>query len=95
MRIDAYQQIQQVYSTKQTHKTLKEERTGLRDRVQISSMGKDIQVAKQALENTPDVRDEVVTSLKNKVEAGTYGVGVDAFAARLFEKYNELHLGSF
>ncbi|MCI6812532.1 MAG: flagellar biosynthesis anti-sigma factor FlgM [Lachnospiraceae bacterium] len=95
MRIDAYQQVQQVYSTKQTHKALKEERRSLQDRLQISSTGKDIQVAKQALENTSDVRSEVVDPLKSKIEAGTYKVGVDAFAARLFEKYNELHLGSF
>ncbi|MGN0306626.1 MAG: flagellar biosynthesis anti-sigma factor FlgM [Lachnospiraceae bacterium] len=95
MRIDAYQQIQQVYGTQQIYKLQKEEKPGFQDRLQISSKGKDIQAAKQALENTPDVREEVVASLKSSVESGSYKVGVEDFASRLFEKYNELHLGSF
>lgn len=95
MRIDAYQQIQQVYSAKQPHKIQKGERSHTQDQLQISSKGQDIQTVRNALDNTPDVREDVVGALKSKVEAGIYKVEADALAARLFAKYNELHLGSF
>lgn len=95
MRIDAYQQVQQVFSTKQTQKLLKGQKAGFQDQLQISTKGKDIQVAKQAVDSTPDVREELVAALKNDVQAGTYKVGADAFATRLFERYNELNVGSF
>lgn len=95
MRIDAYQQVQQVYGSKQTHKLQKNDKARVQDQLLISSKGQDIQTAKNALDNTPDVREEVVDGLKGKVEAGSYKVGIDAFANHLFEKYNELHLGSF
>ncbi|MBQ9989640.1 MAG: flagellar biosynthesis anti-sigma factor FlgM [Lachnospiraceae bacterium] len=95
MRIDAYQQIQQVYGAKQPQRLQKNNRTQAQDQLSISSKGQDIQTTKNALDNTPDVREEVVESLQSKIEAGTYKVGVDAFANHLFAKYNELHLGSF
>ena len=95
MRIDAYQQVQQVYSTKQTQKLQKGQTASPQDQLQISTKGKDIQVAKQAVDSTPDIREELVAALKSDVQAGTYRVGADTFAARLFEKYNELNVGSF
>ena len=95
MRIDAYQQVQQVYGTRQTCKMQAGQKADYQDRLQSSSTGKDIQAAKQAINGTPDVREEAVASLKAQIEAGTYQVGVDAFAAHLFQKYNELNVGSF
>ncbi len=95
MRIDAYQQVQQVYGARQPHRIHKGQKSDFQDRLQISSKGKDIQIARQAVESAPDVREEVVASLKSEVEAGTYKVGVGEFASRLFEKYNELNVGSF
>ena len=95
MRIDAYAQVQQVYGNKKTHKVQKEARTAFRDQLQISSKGKDIQLAKTAVANAADVREDVVASLKNKVDAGTYGVSGEQFAQKLFERYNSTHVGSF
>ena len=95
MRIDAYAQVQQLYGNKKIHKVQKENKAGFKDQLQISSKGKDIQIAKNAVMNSADVREDVIASLKNKLNAGTYEVSGEQFAQKLFEKYNKAHLGSF
>ena len=95
MRIDAYAQVQQVYRNKKTHKVQKGTKTGFQDQLQISSIGKDIQTAKNAVANAADVREEVAAPLKTRVKTGTYEVSGDDFARKLFEKYNSGFLGSF
>jgi len=95
MRIDAYAQVQQLYGNKKTHKVQKEAKTTFRDQVEISNKGKDIQIAKTAVANAADVREDVVASLKSKVNAGTYEVSGEQFAQKLFERYNNTRVGSF
>ena len=95
MRIDAYAQVQQLYGNKKTHKVQKEAKTSFRDQLEISSKGKDIQTAKNAVASAPDVREEVVAGLKKAIKEGTYEVSGDQFAQKLFEKYNSSRLGSF
>lgn len=90
MRIEAYTQVQQLYSTKHTDKLKKETATSFSDQLQISSAGKDIQAAKQAVTNSPDIREDLTASIKNQIDAGTYSVDSDSFADKLFEKYNSL-----
>ena len=95
MRIDAYAQVQQLYGNNSIHKVQKEMKSGFRDQLQISNKGKDIQTAKNAVANAADIREEVVGPLKNKLNAGTYEVSGEQFARKIFEKYNNLHVGSF
>ena len=95
MRIDAYAQVQQAYGNKKTHKVQKESRTAFKDQLQISSKGRDIQLAKTAIANATDIREDVVASLKSEIDAGTYGVSGEQFAQKLFERYNSAHVGSF
>ena len=57
MRIEAYNQVQQLYQAKQAGKTQKSAAAGRTDRVQISSFGKDIQIAKAAVASAPDIRE--------------------------------------
>lgn len=89
MRIEAYTQIQQAYKTKGTAKNEKTTATSFSDQVQISSMGRDIQVAKQAVANSPDVRKEITNPIKESIQNGTYEVSNSSFAEKLLEKYNE------
>ena len=95
MRIDAYAQVQQLYGNKKTHKVQKETKSVFKDQLQISSKGKEIQIAKNAVANAADVREEVVAPLKKAVNAGTYEVSGEKFAQKLFEKYNSGIVGSF
>ena len=88
MRIDAYNRVQQLYGKTSTTNLKKEKTRNFSDQLQISNMGKDIQIAKQAVKNSPDVREDVMASIKERLDAGTYQVNTDEFADRLFERYN-------
>ena len=90
MRIEAYTQVQQLYQTKKTTRTEKTAKGSFADQVQISSMGKDIQTAKQAVAAAPDIREDMVAPLKTAVQNGTYEVDVGSFAEKLFKKYQEM-----
>ena len=90
MRIDAYNRVQQLYGKTSTTNLKKEKTRNFSDQLQISNMGKDIQIAKQAVKNSPDVREDVMASIKERLESGTYQVNTDEFADRLFERYNSV-----
>ena len=42
--------------------------------VELSGKAKDIQKARQAVQQTPEVRDNLVNNLKSRIESGTYQV---------------------
>lgn len=87
MRIDAYNQISQIYQTGNKSRVGMTNRVYGSDKVEISQFGKDYQIAKQAVADAPDVREDLVASVKARIEAGTYDVSADDLAARLSEKY--------
>ncbi len=88
MRIDAYNQITQIYNSAKTSKVKGAHGVDKRDEVQISQAGRDYQVAKQAVAESADIREDKVTQLKAAVDAGTYNVEAGDFAAKLIQKYN-------
>ena len=88
MRIEAYSQVQQVYSNNKVGKAQAPKKTNdIRDTVSFSSIGKDIQVAKQAVSAAPDVREDVVAKYKAAIKNGTYDVSGEAFADKLLAKF--------
>jgi len=92
MRIEAYNQVAQLYSkSSKTSKT--QSMYGVpagRDEVTISQAGYDYQIAKQAVAEASDIREDKVADLKAKVESGQYKVDAGDFASKLLEKYNAL-----
>lgn len=89
MRIEAYNMVSQVYGTHKPQKTQSTKSVSKMDQVQISSFGKDLAVAKQAVKNAPDVRESVTAPLKASIDAGTYSVSGEDFASKLLAKYEE------
>ncbi len=90
MRIEAYTQIQQMYRSQKVNKATKTVGAGPVDQVQISSLGKDIQTAKTAVANAPDIREDLTASIKAKIQNGTYSVDNESFADKLLKKYEEM-----
>ena len=90
MRIDAYNQIAQLYGVQNTYNSPKSERKASMgsDQLSISQDGYSYQVAKTAVSEASDVREDKVAKLKAQIDAGTYSVSPDDFAAKLLEKYN-------
>lgn len=90
MRIDAYTQVTQLYNNTKVKSAAKPAKAGFSDAVQISSFGKDYQVAKKALAGAPDMRAELMDPIKTAVQSGTYDVSDSDFADKLLEKYGSI-----
>ena len=88
MRIDAYNQVSQIYQASQTAKTTKAGKVYGNDKVEISQFGKEFHIARQAVAEASDVRADKVASIKAKIDAGEYNVSAEDLAAKLAEKYN-------
>ena len=89
MRVDSFAQIQSMYNLGNQNKKVKTDTTrSFSDQLQISSIGKDIQTAKQAVAAASDVRTDLVGDIKSKIDAGTYSVDSDSLAEKLFAQFN-------
>ena len=89
MRIEAYTQVQQIYNAHKTNKAQKASNVSFSDQLELSSMGKDMQVAKQAAQNSPDVREDLVAKYKAQIQDGTYQVSSESFADKLIRHMEE------
>lgn len=89
MRIDAYNQIAQIYGVQKNVKSANTQASrGISDQVSISRAGRDFQIAKAAVSEASDIREDKVAQLKSMVDAGTYQVNEGDFASKLLEKYS-------
>lgn len=88
MRIGNYAQIQQIYNTTKPAGAAKTQKKGFSDMVSISSTGKDVQSAQSVVKAAPDVRMELVNSIKSRINAGTYDVSAEDFANKLIGKFS-------
>ena len=55
----------------------------LEEKVSISSIARDVKLAKKAIEELPDVREERVRELKDQIEQGTYNVSGEKIAEKM------------
>lgn len=90
MRVESYTQVQQMYRSQKVSRNQKTKAAGTTDQLQISSLGKDIHTAKAAVAGTPDIREELTASIKEKVQNGTYEISNESFAEKLLSKYEEM-----
>ena len=91
MRIEAYNQVAQIYKSNKATKTQSSRGTTAgRDEVTISRTGYDYQIAKQAVAEASDIRQDKVAGLKARIESGNYKVDSGDFASKLLERYHSL-----
>ena len=90
MRIESMSQVAQIYKTNQTQSTEKTQKVKATDEVQISEAGRDFQIAKMALQEVPDVREDKIAAIKSSMEAGTYEVNSSSFADKVIQKYTDI-----
>ena len=90
MRIDAYNQIAQLYGAQNNYNSQKSNKPVSMgsDQLSISQAGYSYQAAKAAVSEASDVREDKVAQLKAQIQNGTYSVSPDDFASKLLEKYN-------
>jgi negative regulator of flagellin synthesis FlgM len=87
MRIGSVNRVSQVYQTQTNTRKKDVFTTADRETYAVSSFGKDYQTAKNALAEVSDVREDKVSSLKQQINAGTYEVSNEDFAAHLMAAF--------
>ena len=90
MRVEAYNQVQQIYQTKKVNKVREMSGAAQTDQLQFSDLGREIRAAQAALAGAPDIREDLVAPIKAKVQNGTYQVDTTSFARKLMQKAAEL-----
>lgn len=88
MRIDAYNAVNQIYqTTAQVKKVDAEKKVQKDDKLEISQAGKDINVAKKAIKESPDVREDKIEAIKKQMAEGTYSVSTEALADKILDGF--------
>ena len=90
VRIEAYNQIHQLYQTNKVNKTKQAANAAHTEQPQFSNLGKDIGAAQAAISAAPDIREDLVASIKSRMENGTYSVDNGTFAEKLMRKASEI-----
>ncbi len=90
MRVEAYNQIMQVYGAQKLKKANAAKAAAYgKDAVEFSGRGLDLQTAKAAVADAADVREELTAPLKEQIENGTYEVSDESFADKLMAKIEQ------
>jgi negative regulator of flagellin synthesis FlgM len=87
MRIDAYNRISQVYQTSNTKPVTKQNKTSKTDKIEISDFGQGLALAKQAVSEAPEVREEKVAELKAQISSGNYNISSEEIADKMIGQY--------
>jgi negative regulator of flagellin synthesis FlgM len=90
MRIEAFNQINQIYSSEKANNIKQSIPAGKNDKLEISQLGLDYQIAKKAVADSNDVREELVNKVKSQIQSGSYSVNADDFANKVIDSYNKL-----
>lgn len=90
MRIDAYGQIAQLYGVQTTYNA-QSNNNGKKamgsDQLSISQTGYNHQVAKTAVSEASDIREEKIARIKAQIQAGTYSVSTEDLANKLLQNF--------
>lgn len=85
MRVDAYSAVSQIYQKSNNVSVKKKNNRDAvaTDKFEISQSAKDYQVAKEAVSNASDIREDKVADIKARLAAGTYKVSTEAIADKI------------
>lgn len=90
MRIDAYSKIGQIYQASTAKPATRQSKVSKSDKIEISNFGQSLAIAKQAVNDAPDVRMDRVTELKEQISSGRYNVSNEDIADKLLGQYFSL-----
>ena len=77
-----------VYKVEERHSSVKknDRPEGHKDTVALSGRGMEYQSARKALQNVPDVREDLVSAIKSKYDSKPYPVSASDIADKLISK---------
>jgi len=92
MRVDVINHINQMYQSSGIKKANRAGQIQKQDAYEISQSAKDYQVAKKAVAEASDIREEKVARLKEAIASGTYNVSSQEIADRIVSNYFDISL---
>lgn len=87
MRVDAVNQVSQIYKPSSAKKVEKSGAVKSRDAYEISQFAKDYQTAKNAVSEASEVREEKVAQIKEALASGNYNVSAQEVAEKIVSNY--------
>lgn len=87
MRIDAFNKISQVYNANKPKNTSRAKSESFSDKLELSRTGMGYHAAKQVVQRTPDIREDKLAEIKQRMEAGSYNISLNEVADKLVQKY--------
>lgn len=88
MRINSLGNIQSIMKSYEANKPKKSEKIGMKkDEVQISSKGREFQLAMKAIKESSEVRSNKIDTIKNEVETNTYKVDSKKLAETMIKYF--------
>lgn len=87
MRIDAVNQVSQIYQASKPRKVNNANTAYAKDEFQISCTAQDYGIAKKAVSEAQEVREDKVAYFKNALASGTYNVSSQEIADKLVGNY--------
>lgn len=92
MRVDALNHVSQLYKPTGAKKVSKANEVQNKDSYVISQSAKDYQVAKNAVAEVADVREDKVAQLKEAFASGTYNVSAQEIADKIVSNYYDFSI---
>ena len=62
-------------------------KTSKSDKLEISQLGKDYQVAKAAVQSAPDIREDKIREIQARLASNTYNVSAEEIANKMVDNY--------
>ena len=88
MRVDAINHVSQLYKPANAKKVNRAEELQNKDAYEISQSAKDYQVAKKAVAEAADIRENKVAQLKEALASGTYNVSSPEIAEKILSNFD-------
>lgn len=90
MRINPMNNVNSIYKSNKANKAYGATSVSTsKDTLAISDFAKELQVAKQAVNHAPDVRQSRIDEIKQQMEAGNYNITAAQLTDKLLNKYFE------
>lgn len=92
MRIDAINHVSQLYKPTGAKKAGQVGETNKKDFYEISQSAKDYQIAKKAVAEATDIREDKVARLKEALASGSYNVSSQEIAEKIVSNYFDFQI---
>ncbi|NLJ87869.1 MAG: flagellar biosynthesis anti-sigma factor FlgM [Epulopiscium sp.] len=92
MKVSRVDKIMEIYNTSKMKKTEKAKKTEGKDTVALSNQGKDYQKALKAVSKVPDIREEKVEEIKQRIQSGNYDISAEELAEKIVDSIFDMKI---